>query len=325
MTTSRTGLAAGLPIDAPTLEMEILTALLQVRNSDARRTGDGYRKKQVAAILSALLGSEMLQRHLGDDDADFVEMIADATAAVATHLSEVERPTTRLEDDILTRLREVPTASHLKTLYHEDRDAECVRRRGLIAALLGAATSNTFNHPVTEEIIIDPDDQGQQNLHDLSAALRDFYFDLERLDAGRDATHCLAKAQSRPVDYVEPETNRDTLIWAIVAIEVGAGHPTYRSQAKRCEFVSEYTECKASTLGQYLKELRGGSVKVKKFSERERLIFNERTARVRSIGAKNGQGLELLLPLLYGRMKTALPNWPSAARMKNARKVTSSD
>lgn len=308
MTVERTGLAARVALDAPTLEAEILTALMRLRKSDGPRAGADYRKRQVVAILGAVACSEMLHQHLNDDDADFAEMVGDAAAAVAAHLSEVERPTTRPEDDILSRLREVPTASHLQTLYHDDRDAECVRRRGLIAALVVAASSNTFNSAATEEIIIDPDDQDQQNRHDLSAALRDLYTDFERLDAGRDAKHCLAKAHRRPVDYVEPETNRDTLIWAMVAIEVGAGHPTYRSQAKRCEFVAEYTGCKPSTLVQYLKELRGGSVKVKKFSEREFRIFNDRTKKVRSIGGRNGQGLELLLPLLHGRMKTALPN-----------------
>lgn len=324
MTVERTGLAAGLPLDASTLEAEILSAIARANREN---TDADYRVRErqlIGAILQAVAGSALFRERPPQTNDPLEEAIKEASVAISWYLHELDWPFARLEEDILRRLREVPAASDLKKRYHDDRDAECARRRGLVAALLCAASSNTFDSPVRNEIAIDPDDKDQQNRSDLSAALRDFYYDLERLDGGRDATNCLAKAQSRPLDYVEPETNRDTLIWAIVAIEVGAGHSTYRSQAKRCEFVAEYTDCKPSTLGQYLKELRGGSVKAKKFSEQERLIFNERTTRVRSIGAKNGQGLELLLPLLHGRMRTALPKTQSVARIKKTRMVTSS-
>lgn len=274
MTVERTGLAAGVPIDAPTLEMEILTALLQVRNSDDRREGSGYAKKQVAAILRAVAGSEMVQRHLGDDDADFVEMIADATAAVATHLSEIERPTTRLEDDILTRLREVPTRAALSAHYEDARDAERVRRRGLIGAVLDATTNNTFMSEPSDEFIIDPDDADSANRKDFAVARQDLLQDCARMDNGLKATHCMVEADRVQNDLTPPATQRDALIWTMVAIDTGAGHSKHRTQKMRCLLAVEFTGLTPRTLGQYLKELRRGSGKQggEKFSEAEPCI-----------------------------------------------------
>lgn len=320
MTGVGSGLGASVPTDFPMLESEILREVVRALRENTAMDYHVRERRLIGAILRAVAGSALFRDQSSQTSDLFDAAIKEASVAISWYLHDLDRPFAHLEDDILRHLRDVPSASRLEELYHDDRSAECVRRRGLIAALLGAASSNTFDRLVTDEIIIDPDDKDLQNRFDLSAALRDFYLDLERLDAGREATHCLARAQRKPIDYVEPETNRDTLIWAMVAIEVGAGHPIYGSQAKRCQFVATYTDCKASTLGQYLKELRGGSVKVRKFSEREHQIFNERAARVRSFGAKNGQALDLLLPLLYGRMKAALPKIGSVARAKKARK-----
>lgn len=325
MTVDHRGLGAALPTNTPPLEIEILSEIFRASRENTDTDYHVRERRLIAAILRAVSGSTLFQQLLSQSNDPFEEAIKEASVAISWYLHDLDRPFARLEEDILRRLREVPAASDLKARYHDDRDAECVRRRGLVAALLCAASNNTFDTPATDEIVIDLEDQDQQNRHDLSAALRDLYSDFERLDAGRDTTRILAKAQSRPVEYVEPDTNRDILIWAMVAIEVGAGHPTLSSQAKRCQFVSEYTGCEPSTLGQYLKELRSGIGKAKKFSMCEHQIFNERTARMRSIGGKNGQGLELILPLLYGRSKAALPKTQSVARVKKARKVTLPD
>jgi hypothetical protein len=316
MTVERTGLAAGVALDAPTLEAEIITALMQVRNSVTRREGDGYAQKQVAAILRAVAESEMLERHLADSDADFAAMVGDAAAAVAAHLSEVERPTSLLEDDILSRLRAVPSTAKLKELYHDDRDAECARRRGLIAGLLGAVQCNIFRQPHSDEIVIDPNDIDLKNRFDLSAALSDLYRDLDRLDAGKDAKYCLAKAETQPDGYVEPKNKRDALIWAMVAIDRGAGHPIYNTQEKRCALLSEYEECAPASLVKYLQALRKGVQhdERSRFSPEEHQSFQERCARLRVLKQNGENALDLLLPVVRGWYVRKLPKSASKGK-----------
>jgi hypothetical protein len=323
MTVDRTGLAAGVSLGASTLEVEILAALLQVRNSDAHREGDGYRKKQVAAILRAVAESEMLQRHLTDEDAEYVAMVGDAAAAVATHLGEVERPTTRLEDDILTRLRAVPTREALSAHYEDARDAERVRRRALIGAVLDATTNNTFMSEPSDEFIIDPDDADSANRQDFAVARQDLLQDCARMDIGLKATHCMVEADRLQNDLTPAVTQRDALLWAMVAIDTGSYHPKYRTQEVRCGLAVEFTGLSPRTLGQYLKELRRDSrpQKKAKFSEAERQLFHDRSARVRKTATYRGAGWDLVLPVLRGWSIAALPK-PTFKNRVQKRKVT---
>ena len=323
MTVERTGLAAGVSLGASTLEIEILAALLRVRNSDTRREGVDYGRKQVSAILRAVAECDMLQRHLADDDADFADMVADAAAAVATHLSEMERPTTRLEDDILTSLRAVPTREALAARYEDARDAERVRRRGLIGAVLDATIDNTFISEPSDEFIIDPDDADSANRQDFAVARKDLLQDCARMDAGLKAIHCMVEADNVQNDLTPPATQRDALLWAMVAIDTGAGHSKHRAQKIRCELAVEFTGLTPRTLGQYLKELRRGvrPQKGAKFSEAEHQLFQDRAARVRKIATYRGAGWDLVLPALRGWAKAAPPK-PTFKNQVQKRKVT---
>jgi hypothetical protein len=325
MTVERTGLAAGVPAEASTLEAEIFTALMRVRRSTDRHAGHEYGEQLVAAILGAVSGSEMLQRHLADQDVDIAEMVRDAAAAIATQLSEMERPTSRLEDDILNRLRAVPTAKALAARYGDARDAERVRRRGLIRAMLDAASNNAFVFKPSDEIIIDLDDPDFDLRSDFSVAQQDFLLDCERMDAGLKAIHCMVEADQAQNDLTPPTTQRDALIWAMVAIDTGSGHPTHKTQVTRIALAAKYTDCKASSLKEYLKELRKGRRPQEgaKFSDAEHQLFQDRSALVRKIATYRGAGWDLVLPALRGWAMAALPKPASKNRVQKPRKVTS--
>ena len=323
MTVVRTGLAAGVSLGASTLEIEILAALLRVRNSDTRREGVDYGRKQVSAILRAVVGSGMLQRHLADDDADYAAMVGDAATAIATHLREIEGPTTRLEGDILTRLRAVPTRAALEVRYEDTRDAERVRRRGLIGAVLDATIDNTFISEPSDEFIIHPDDADFANRQDFAVARQDFLQDCDRMDAGLKAIHCMVEADTVQNELTPPVTQRDALLWAMVAIDTGAGYSKHRTQKMRCFLAVEFTGLAPRTLGQYLKELRRGirPQKGAKFSEAEHQLFQDSSARVRKNATYRGAGWDLVLPVLRGWSIAALPK-PTFKNQVQKRKVT---
>lgn len=328
MTIERSGLAAGISPEPSALGMEILIALMEVQDTCDRKDGDRYRKRQIAAILRAVAASELFMQNDASDDPEFGQMIADAAAAMAVHVEEMERPNSRLEDDILMRLRAIPTEEALAERYHEPRDAKCVRRRGVLSAVLDAVSTNTFitEHYEDEvEFIIDPDDVDANNLADFSVARRDFHFDRERLDSGLKAAFCLATAVSGPTELIKPVTQRDALVWAMVAINTGVGHPVHKTHARLCKLAAQYTGLKAGTLAQYLKELRKGKAwqEEPKFSEEEHAIFKMRSERVIKLARSQGQGWDLVLPALKGFLDSALPKPSSVGQTHNARKVTS--
>lgn len=151
MTIDRTGLAAGIPPEASTIGLEILMALMRVQDTHDRRDKETYRKKQIAAILRAVAASELFTQNDAADDPEFGQMIADAAAAITAYFEETKRPNSRLEEDILIRLRAVPTEEALAERYQERRDAKCVHRRGVLCAVLDAVWTNTFLVPDAED------------------------------------------------------------------------------------------------------------------------------------------------------------------------------
>lgn len=309
MTVVRSGPGAAIPTGVPTLESEILTELVRAQRENTAMDYHIRERRLIGAILRAVAGTAMLRDQSSQTSDPFDEAIKEASVAINGYLHDLDRPFARLEDDILRRLRDVPSVSELEALYHDARDAECVRRRGLIAALLDAATSNTFDRPVADEVFIDPHDIDQQNRSNLAAAIRDFHADRERLDAGRDAKYCLSSAGAKPDGYIEPTTKRDALIWAMVAVDLGDGHPVYNTQRSRCELVAEYVGCGPSSLLKYLQALRGGGRRDDnaRFSSAEHQSFRERRACVRNLLENGENGLDLLLPVLRGWHVSALP------------------
>ncbi len=145
------------------------------------------------------------------------------------------------------------------------------------------------------------------------------------MDAGLKAIYCMVEADHVQNDLTPPVTQRDALLWAMVAIDTGSGHPKHRTQAMRCTLAAEYTDCRPSTLRQYLKELRQGSrpQDSAKFSEGEHQLFHDRTERVRKIATYRGAGWDLVLPALRGWSMAALPKPASKNRVQKLRKVTS--
>ena len=336
MTIARTGLAAGIPPEASTIGLEILMALMRVQDTNDRTEKETYPKKQIAAILRAVAASDLFAQNDAADDPEFEQMIEDAAAAIAANVEEIEWPNSRLEDDILMRLRAVPTEEALVKRYREPRDVKCVRRRGVLRAVLDAVCKNTFLVPHAEDIedyVIDPKDIeitydiDTINLLDFLTAQRDFRFDCERLDAGLMATHCLIKAGHEQNDLIKPVTQRDALIWALVAINTGQGHPIHKTQSQRLKIAAEYTSVSRGTLGQYLKELRTGEAwkEIPKFSEEEHALFNERSERIRKLARSQGQGWYLVLPAIKGFFDSALPKPSSAGQVRDAKKVTSDE
>lgn len=328
MTITRTGLAAGISPEPSALGLEILIALMRVQDTHDRREKETYRKKQIAAILRAVAASELFTQNDAEADPESGQMIEDAAASITAHVEEMERPNSRLEEDILMRLRAVPTEKALAERYHEPRDAKCVRRRGVLGAVLDAVSTNTF---VTEhyedevEFIIDPDDVDANNLADFSVARRNFHFDRERLDSGLKAAFCLATAVSGPTELIKPITQRDALIWAMVAIYTGVGHPVHKTHTRLCKLAAQYTGLTAGTLWQYLKELKKGKVWVEKphFSEEEHAFFIARSDLIRKLARSKGQGWDLVLPALKGFFDSALPEPSSRGQVRDEKKVTS--
>lgn len=309
MTVDHCGLGAAIPTNTPSLEIEILSEIVRASRENTNTDYHARERRLIGAILRAVAGSTLFRQLLSQSNDPFEEAIKEASVAISWYLHDLDRPFARLEEDILRRLREVPAASDLKTRYPDDRDAECVRRRGLIAALLGAAQSNTFDRPHSNEIVIDPADIDQQNRTDLSAAINDFYIDLGRLDGGQDAKYCLAKAETRPDGFIEPGTKRDALIWAMVAIDTGDDHPVYNTQEKRCALFSEYVDCASASLLKYLQALRKGvrHDDRKRFSPAEHQSFKDRCAQVRRLTQKGENALDLLLPGMRGWRDRQLP------------------
>jgi hypothetical protein len=354
MTITRTGLAAGISPEPSALELEILMALVRVQETNDREEKETYPKKQIAAILRAVAASDLFAQSDATADPEFGQIIADAAASITAHVEEMERPNSRLEEDILMRLRAVPTEKALAKRYREPRDIKCVRRRGVLRAVLDAVWTNTFLVPDAEDFedfekiendIIDPKDRvinpkvrvlspeeiekinDITNRSDFSTARRDFHFDCERLDAGLKATHCLIEAGHEQNDLIKPVTQRDALIWAMVAIDTGAGHPVHKTQSQRLNIAAEYTSVSRGTLGQYLKELRKGVAwtEVPKFSEQEHALFKAQSERIRKLASSPGQGWELVLPALKGIFDSALPKPSSAGQIRDAKKVTSDE
>ena len=330
MTITRTGLAAGIPPEPSALELEILMALVRVQDTYDRREKETYREKQIAAILRAVAASDLFTQNDDEDDPEIGQMIADAAAAITAHVEEMERPNSRLEEDILIRMRAVPTEEALAKRYREPRDVKCVRRRGVLRAVLDAVWTNTFvtvHYEDVVEFIVDPDDVDTNNLGEFSIARRDFHIDCERLDAGLMATHCLLQAGHEQNDLIKPVTQRDALIWAMVAIDTGVGHPVHKTHTRLCKLAAQYTGLTAGTLGQYLKELRKGVAwtEVPKFSEEEHALFNARSERIRKLASSPGQGWELVLPGMKGFFDSALPKPSSAGQVRDAKKVTSDE
>lgn len=325
MTIDRTGLAAGLSPEPSALGMEILIALMEVQDTCDRRDGDRYRKGQIAAILRAVATSDLLKPREVDDTPEFRQMIADAEAAITAHIEELERPTSRFEDGVLQRLRAVPTRKELTTRYEDARDAERVRRRGLIGAMLSAASDHAFVCEPSDEIIIDPNNIDFENRQDFSVAWRDFLQDCARMDAGLKPIYCMVEADRFQNDLTPPSNKRDALIWAMVAIDTGQRHPKQRTQAIRCRIVAELTGYKPRTLGQYLKELRRAERPEKKpdFSEEERQLFKDRSDRVRKLASYAGAGWDLVLPVLRGWAMAALPEPSFKNHVLKSKKVTS--
>ena len=343
MTITRTGLAAGISPEPSALELEILMALVRVQDTNDREEKETYPKKQIAAILRAVAASDLFAQSDATADPELGQIIADAAASITAHVEEMERPNSRLEEDILMRLRAVPTEEALAKRYGEPRDIKCVRRRGVLRAVLDAVWTNIFLVPDAEDFedfekigndIIDPKDRvlspeeiekinekinDETNRSDLSTARRDFHFDCERLDAGLMATHCLIKAGHEQNDLIKPVTQRDALIWAMVAINTGEGHPIHKTQSQRLNIAAEYTSVSRGTLGQYLKELRKGVAwtEVPKFSEEEHILFNERCEHIRELAISKGQGWDLVLPGLKGFCDSALPKPSSAGQVRD--------
>ena len=136
------------------------------------------------------------------------------------------------------------------------------------------------------------------------------------MDVGLKAADCMVEADRLRNDLPPLPKKRDALIWAMVAIDTGDGHPKLKTQAMRCAIAAELIGLKPSTLGKYLKELRTGKRPQENpdFSEDEHQLFRHRAGRVRKLALPDGGGWDLVLPVVRGSAMVALPKPASKGR-----------
>ena len=312
MTVERTGLAAGVSLGASTLETEILTAILQARNSDARRDGAGYRSKQVAAILRAVAGSDMLQQHLADDDDDFAEVVADAAAACVDFASEIDdvaqmakeslQPMSQLEAEIADALALVPSDTVLTAQYTDAGDRMRVRRRGLISATLDAVfrhghKKNPADADGSVAVMSQPD-----AFSELASARMDFLHDQTLLDFGRTAELVLRPVGRETVTKRQTiSAKRKVLIQWLAAIELWEEGKdiSFTTQQELMAFAALHTGRESGAIKTARSDLENG----RKCSKAELVLYHDLIERARSISQRE-QGrktpFELLLPVVVG-------------------------
>jgi len=317
MKIDRTGLAAGVAPDACTLEAEILTALLLVRRSGDCREGDGYGKQLVAAILRAVAESDMLQRHLADDDADYAAMVGDAAAACVNFASEIDdvaqmaqeslQPMSQLEAEIANALAMVPSDTVLAALYTDAGDRMRVRRRGLISATLDAV----FRHGY-KKIPIDADGSvavmsQPDAFSELAYARLDFLHDQTLLDFGRTAELVLRPVGRETVTKRQTiSAKRKVLIQWLAAIELWEEGKDigFTTQEELMAFAAQHTGRESGSIKTARSDLENG----RKCSKAELVLYHDLIdhdliERARSISQRE-QGrktpFELLLPVVVG-------------------------
>jgi hypothetical protein len=322
MTIKRTGLAAGLPPEASTLEAEILTALMRF-NRDFDATGSDAKvarlrgRQLVASTLNALCESDFIKGGAVDDDAVTAGMFAMFAITCRDFVSEIDadahvgkesaQTVSLLEAEIADALAKVPSDADLVDLYTDAGDRARVRRRGLISATLDA----TFRHG-HKKFPIDTD--GSINItsqpdvfFELAYARLDFLHDQRLLDLGGAAELVLRPVGRETVSKQQTiKAKRKVLIYWLAVIELWDERRDvgFKSQEELMVFSARQTGRERGAIKTARSDFEGG----RKCSQAELVLYHDLIDRARTLSVR-GDGastpFELLLPVVVGIARAA--------------------
>lgn len=190
-----------------------------------------------------------------------------------------EDPMGEMRVELRAALQAVPSGDELTGLYSAAADREKVRRR----LMLKAAHDLIFKHILCEpsakvapdgSVEIDVSDpEGIELFSSLSAAIRDFSHDAERLDQGYKAELVL-----EPVDHEGCQTpdlisaDRKIVLLALLFIEMKQVNVTEKKQR---EIAAELTGLSAETLRTYFRNMRAAQKAYGKKSDFGSLAFSK--------------------------------------------------
>lgn len=183
-----------------------------------------------------------------------------------------------LRAELLNELQSIPSVEDLIDIYPSQHDREKVRRRLMLRAAHQLIFDNILCDPNPTiapdgSIEIDvSDNEGISLFSTLSAAIRDFSSDAERLDQGLKADLVL-----EPVNYegsCKPDiisADRKIILLAILFIDM---RPPNITEKKQCAIASELTGVSAGTLRTYLRNMRAAQKAYKKKNTHTDLVFS---------------------------------------------------
>ncbi len=317
MTIKRTGLAAGLPPEASTLEVDILTALMRF-NRDFDATGSDAKvarlrgRQLVASTLNALCESDFIKGGAVDDDAVTAGMFAMFAIACRDFVSEIDtdahvgkesvQTVSLLEAEIADALAKVPSDADLVDLYTDAGDRARVRRRGLISATLDA----TFRHG-NKKFPVDADGgiavtSQPDAFSELAYARLDFLHDQTLLDLGATAELVLRPVGRETVTKRQTiKAKRKVLIYWLAAIELwDEGKDIgFASQEDLIVFAARHTRRESGAI----KTARSDLENAKKCSQAELVLYHDLIDRARTLSVRGDSAntpFELLLPVAVG-------------------------
>ena len=174
----------------------------------------------------------------------------------------------KLREELRAALQAIPSADELKDFYPSRTDREKFRRRLMLKAVHQLVSKNILCDPNPNilsdgSIEIDIYDTEQIKIFNaLSAAIRDFNYDADRLDQGYKAELVL-----EPINYEgihKPElisAARKIVLLALLFIDM---RPLNVTEKKQCEIAAELTGLSSGTLRTYLRNIRAAQKAYKK-------------------------------------------------------------
>lgn len=317
MMVERTGLAAGVALDASTLEVKILTTLMLTDRGSAVVGSDAevarLRGRQlVASVLNALCESDFVKGGAVADDVVTAEMFAMFAVACRDFASEIDdraqmekenaQTPSRLEAEIADALAKVPSDADLVDLYTDIGDRMRVRRRGLIAATLDAVFRDgqrSFSVEADGHIAITPK---PDVFSELAYARLDFLHDQTLLDLGVAAELVLRPVGREAVSARQTiKAKRKVLIHWLAVIELWDERKDvgFKSQQELMVFAAQHT----GREGRAFKTARSDFENGKKCSRAELELYHSLIDRARTLSVRNhgaNTPFELLFPIAVG-------------------------
>ena len=190
-----------------------------------------------------------------------------------------EDPVAEMRAELRVALQKIPSSEELKDLYLSVADREKVRRR----LMLKAAHNLIFKHIICEpraevapdgSVEIDVSDKEEIELfNSLSAAIRDFSHDAERLDQGYKAELVMD-----PVNHEGCQTpdlisaDRKIVLLALLFIDIK--QPKVSEKRQR-EIAADLTGLSADTLRTYVRNMRAAQKAYKEKSDVGTFVFSE--------------------------------------------------